>query len=132
MGKLINLLVTIVPVVAIITGEASANGHEDGNSITEMASFMKENFRELFQRLDRLESKVSKIIGKENCPPAEMWSGGGEIQDKDSPDTFNDTGPVVTPGSHESRIEASAREVNRLHRIISEREYFCQIMMKFI
>ena len=90
MGKLIALLFT----AAMIAAQVSANGQDDGKSLSEIASFMKENFRELFQRLDRLESKVSRMVGNEHCKPGEVGLRGG-ILDEDSPDGFNETGTVA-------------------------------------
>ena len=127
MGKIIALLVT----AAIIVVQASANCHEDGNSMAEMASLMKENFRDLFKRLHRLESKMNRITGKETCQLGETGSGG-EILNEDSLDGFHEeSGTVTTPGSIESHFETSTKEVNRLHSIISERECFFQSFIQF-
>ena len=69
---------------------------------------------------------MNRIVGKENCKPGEVGSGG-EILDEDSPDAFNGTGTVARSRSNESRIEASREEVQRLHRIISECEFVARI-----
>ena len=117
MGTLTALLFT----AATINVHVSADGREDGNSLFDIASFMKENFPELFQRLDSLESKVNRLVGKENCNPGDVGSRRGTL-DHDTPNVFNETRTVARSGSNESHIETSTKEVQRMHGIISECE----------
>ena len=109
---------------AVVYGKVSTNGPTDGDSVVEMTSFMKENFRELFQRLDRLESKVNRIVGKESCESGQTGSGRA-IQIEDDNLAGTGGGPVDSKsGYNETRLEASLKEVDRVQKIISDRKFF--------
>ena len=88
-----KILTALSVIATIIIAQAQAYDSDDQNvSLSELASLMKENFRELFTRLDRLESKVNGIIAKENNCQLEkpiVPGEGRELQKKDSPDGFN-------------------------------------------
>ena len=98
-----TLIALLVMAAIIAVEEVSASGPEDGHSIVDMANQMKENFWDLFQRFDRLKSKVNRIIGKETCQPGETGSGGEILNDDSSLDRFHEeSGTVATPGSTQS------------------------------
>ena len=109
---------------AMINGKVSANDREDGNSVVEMASFMKENFHELFRRLDQLESKENRSIGKESCESGQTGSGRAiQIEDDSLAGTGGGTVDSMS-GLNETRLEASLKEVDRLQKLLSDRKFF--------
>ena len=75
--------------------------------MSEMAGFIRESLRELFQRLEGLESKVNRIIVKANCQLVKR----GEILNGNSPNVCSDSHIVAMLGSNKTQIETSQEEV---------------------
>ena len=113
-------LVAFMVTTAIIA-RVSGSVQEDVNSVVELGRNMNQKFHELFERLDRLELNMARIIekdssGKPGSTGAMSNDGSSEIP----------KGVTVKPmsGSNETEIKEHFNVEKRLRGILSEREPF--------
>ena len=106
---------------ALISKAVSVDGksNEDGNSMAALANNMDRKFEQIFQRFDQLEMKVNKIMERQN---EESRCSGGVVDDNGGDEGATEDPVRPDSGSMEGQINSSLNEVDRLQRILFQRE----------
>ena len=95
---------------------ASANGSEDSDSLVGWARSIHEKFEQLYDRLDRLELNMNRIIiGQKGFQCGET---GSRRDFQDSP--AGPSGIPVVAGSNKSQNDTNFKELNPMPRNLSQ------------
>ena len=106
---------------AALMMQVSGSVHQDPSSIVELRRHMDLKFAELFQRLDRLELKLNRILEKDDGSHGKLGTVGADSNDGSPEGTNNEVTiePPHSPLNHQnSKCLYYGLQMENIERII--------------